>query len=420
MSGFVPFGALRAPRHVIFGNGQRITLPRYVLDIGRRTLLVTDARMAAVRAFQTMREAMDQAGIETTVFDGVEAELPLSCVLEGVETGRRSQAEVVVGIGGGSCLDAAKVIALLLTHGGRPSDYYGEYKVPGPSLPVVAVPTTAGTGSEVTPVAVLADPDRAMKIGIASPHLIPQVAVCDPELTLSCPPGLTAVSGADALTHAIEAYTTLRRPITGHLTTDHVFVGKNAISDVLAAEAIRLISRSLAKAVADGSDLAARADMMLGSTLAGLAFGVAGTAAAHAVQYPVGALTHTPHGLGVATLLPYVMSWNRPSCEASFAEIGHALGLPQEGSAAARADAAIEAVAELLAGIGIPRTLAELGLSRDHLDEVSRLALTAERLIKNNPRPIDAAGMRRLVTAAFEGRVDALSDYVPAPEAAPS
>jgi alcohol dehydrogenase class IV len=414
----ISFGALRAPKHVLFGAGQRAALPDHVARLGRRALFVTDRRMAADPEFIAMRDAVASAGVVVTVFDDVEPELPLACIEAGV--GADPAAEVVVGVGGGSCLDAAKAIALLLAHGGAPSDYYGEYKVPGPVLPLIAVPTTAGTGSEVTPVAVLADPSRAMKIGIASPYLIPEVAICDPDLTLTCPPGLTAVSGADALTHAIEAFTTLRRPPSGRLALDHVFVGKNALSDTLALEAVRLIGRSLVRAVEDGSDASARADMMLGSLIAGLAFGVAGTAAAHAIQYPVGAMTHTAHGLGVATLMPYVMAWNRSVCEGPFAELGEALGLLAEGDLGDRADAAIEGVAALFGRIGIPATLAELGLSREQLDDVARLALTAERLIKNNPRPIDPDGMARLVAAAFEGRRETLSDSSFASEVTPA
>ena len=410
------FGALRAPRHLLLGAGQRSALPDHVARLGRRALLVTDARMEADAAFREMKEAIEAAGVAVVTFARVEPELPLDCIRSGVAAGIGT--DVVVGIGGGSCLDAAKVIALLLAHGGEPSDYYGEYKVPGPVLPLVAVPTTAGTGSEVTPVAVLADPARAMKIGIASPYLIPEVAICDPDLTVTCPPSLTAVSGADALTHAIEAFTTLRRPTSGRLALDHVFVGKNALSDALALEAIRLMARSLEKAVNDGSDAAARADMMLGSTLAGLAFGVAGTAAAHAIQYPVGAITHTAHGLGVATLMPYVMTWNLPSCEAELAQVGTAMGLSDAGTVGERAQAAIDATAELFARIRIPATLAELGLRHDQISEVARLALTAERLIKNNPRSLSPEDMERLVAAAFDGRMSIHSNPASISEAA--
>lgn len=391
-------GVMRAPDHLVFGVGQRKALADYVVALGRSALLVTDERMAADPEFGKMRSAILAQGVAIDVFAGVEPELPIACVKEAAKAGKA--VDVVVGIGGGSCLDAAKCTALLAQHGGSPSDYYGEYKVPGPIHPVIAVPTTAGTGSEVTPVAVVDDPERALKVGISSPYLIPAVAICDPELTLSCPPGLTAASGADALTHAIEAFTALRRPADGRLSVDHVFVGKNTFSDMHALEAIRLIGGHLVRAVENGSDLEARTQVMLGSTLAGLAFGAAGTAAAHAIQYPVGALTHTAHGLGVATLLPYVMNWNQPACGDTYVAVGRALGF----SGSCTPDAAIAAVADLFDRIGIPKTLAELGVSADSQAEVVRLSLSVERLIKNNPRPLDEKGMVELVGDALQGR----------------
>src|SRR5690606_20101181 len=140
------------------------------------------------------------------------------------DAAREFAPDLVIGVGGGSCLDMAKCVALLLTHGGRPDDYYGELKVPGPVLPLIAIPTTAGTGSEVTPVAVLSDSQRSLKVGISSPQLIPTAAICDPELTLTCPPSLTAIAGADALTHAIEAFTATRRAVTSGITQERVFV----------------------------------------------------------------------------------------------------------------------------------------------------------------------------------------------------
>ncbi len=398
------FGVVRGPRNLVFGAGQRLALPQYARALGQRVLLVTDERMAAETSFIELVRAVEATGVSVSVFAGVEAELPADCIAAGVEQGTACSADLIVGIGGGSCLDAAKIIALLLAHGGDISDYYGEFKVPGPVLPLIAMPTTAGTGSEVTPVAVVSDKNRAVKVGIASPHLIPHTAICDPELTYGCPPRLTAASGADALTHAIEAFTTARRKPEASTVHDHVFLGKNALSDLYALEAIRLIGGSLANAVRDGTDQAARADMMRGATLAGLAFGTAGTAAAHAVQYPVGALTHTAHGLGVAAMMPYVMEFNLPLTRPEMAEIAVVLGLPVDGlSQAQQAAAAVDGVAELFAGIGIPTDIRSLGLAEDKLGWIAELALAATRLVKNNPRPLDTHSMQRLVQAAYRG-----------------
>lgn len=398
------FAVSRLPRNLVFGAGQRATLAGYAAPLGKRALVVTDDRLASDAQFLALMHSLVEAGIAVEIYAGTQPELPASCILDGLAVGTAFGAEMVIGIGGGSCLDAAKVIALLLSHGGNPADYYGEFKVPGPILPLIAIPTTAGTGSEVTPVAVVADPDRAVKVGIASPHLIPHTAICDPELTYSCPPGLTAVSGADALTHAIEAFTTLRRSVDATTVHEHVFVGKNAFSDHYALQAIRKISSSLLAAYRNGADPVARADLMLGATLAGLAFGAAGTAAAHAVQYPVGALTHTPHGAGVAVMMPYVMEFNRSHAEPEMAEIAEAMGVASAGAgSSANATAAIEAVAALFTAVGIPKTLRDLGLGEDQLAWTGEAALGATRLIKNNPRPLDAQSMALLVESAFQG-----------------
>jgi alcohol dehydrogenase len=398
------FGTLRSPRNLVFGAGQRFTLAAYARALGSRALIVTDERLGADAEFALLVDSLKHAGLDARVFDGTVAELPVGCIDRAVEAGKASDADLVIGIGGGSCLDAAKAAALLLAHGGRPSDYYGEFKVPRPVLPLISVPTTSGTGSEVTPVAVVTDPDRALKVGIASPHLISHTAICDPELTYSCPRSLTAVSGADALTHAIEAFTTARRQPTAALVHEHVFLGKNALSDHHALLAIAHLSAGLKRACDDGGDVEARTRTMLGATAAGLAFGTAGTAAAHAVQYPIGALTHTPHGAGVAVMMPYVMEFNRSHCEPELAEIGKAMGMDADGqSPFEQAVATIDAVDGLFASIGIPRTIADLGVTAAQLPQIAEQALGIARLIKNNPRPIGPDDMNRLVEAAFSG-----------------
>ncbi|GLQ55614.1 iron-containing alcohol dehydrogenase [Devosia nitrariae] len=404
------FGALRTPRNIVFGIGQRASLPRYVTAFGQKVLIVTDQRMEGEASFRALHADLSAAGLNVSVFSEVEAELPTACLHAGIGAAREFGAQVIVGIGGGSCIDAAKVIALVTVHGGAVSDYYGEFKVPGPILPLVALPTTAGTGSEVTPVAVVADPDRAVKVGIASPYLIPDTAICDPELTVTCPPGLTAVSGADALVHAIEAFTTAPRAQTPGLIHEHVFIGKNALTDNYALAAVGNIGRNLQTAVRDGGNLEARASVMLGATQAGLAFGTAGTSVCHAVQYPVGALTHTAHGLGVALMLPYALAFNRGFALADIAAIGRILDFADEQSSdEVAADACISEIAALLRNVAIPHTLAEIGVKYDDLPWIAEQAMAANRLIKNNPRPVDREGMDLLVEAAFTGDLSMLS-----------
>ena len=398
------FAALRLPREILFGPGQRHALPAVARKLGQRALVCTDARFAATPVFAELLAALKAAPLEVLVHDGVQPDVPVDSVAACADAVRAFRPDMVIGIGGGSCLDMAKCVSLLLTHGGRLQDYYGEFKVPGPVLPVIAVPTTAGTGSEVTPVAVVSDPERTLKIGASSPYLIPTAAICDPELTLTCPTALTAIAGADALTHAIEAFTAARKPPSHELAQQNVFIGKSALSDHFALLAIRLLGQSLEQACRDGSDAAARADVMMGALAAGCAFGTAGTAAAHAVQYPAGALTDTAHGMGVAAMLPYVMAYNRSAAAAELAEVGAALGLAPAGRGTeAMADAAIQEVSRLFAAIGITPTLAALGLPAEQLEWTAEQAIGIQRLIKNNPRPIDLAGMRQLVQAAFDG-----------------
>ncbi len=390
------FGVLRAPRELVFGAGQRHALGGIARKLGRRALVVTDPRFAADADFSKMVADLQAHGLEVKVESGTLPDVPVSSALQVADSVRSFNADVVVGIGGGSCLDMAKCLALLLTHGKRPQDYYGENKVPGPVIPVIALPTTAGTGSEVTPVAVLSDDERVLKVGISSPYLIPHASICDPELTLTCPPGLSAIAGADALTHAIEALTAISREPTPELSQERVFVGKNALSDHFALKAISLLWKGLEISCTDGSNLAARSQVMQGATFAGLAFGVAGTAAAHAIQYPVGAQTHTAHGAGVACLMPWVMRWNEPVIQGELQLMAGAMGLADKSQV-------IPAVADLFNRIGIPPTLAALGLTEARLDWVAEQACGIERLVLNNPRPLKPDTMLALVKAAYFG-----------------
>jgi alcohol dehydrogenase class IV len=402
------FSVLRLPREVLFGEGQVAAIGQVAARLGSKALICTDARFAATDPFSQLRQRLQDAGVQCHLFDAVEPDLPSETVYRCAEAARGFGPDLVVGVGGGSCIDMAKCASLILTHGGQLEDYYGEFKIPSRVLPIVAVPTTAGTGSEVTPVAVVSDAKRTLKVGISSPYLIPAAAICDPTLTLTCPPALTAIAGADALTHAIEAFTALRRVPDADLAQKHVFVGKNAFSDVFALKAIALIGRSLERAYGDGADRQARSDMMLGALTAGCAFGTAGTSLAHAVQYPIGALTHTPHGVGVAAVMPYAMSYNRSAATAEMAEIAIALGSDRATqSTEALSHAAIREVSRLFAAVGIPASLKSLGLPEDRIDWTAEQAIGIQRLIKNNPRPIDLSGMRQFVAAAFDGNLAA-------------
>jgi alcohol dehydrogenase class IV len=405
------YGVQRSPRSVLFGPGQRAALPTIARSLGKRALIVTDERLRTSRELTELLAGLSESGVAAHVFSDVEPELPVHCIHDAASAGSGFGADLVIAIGGGSCLDAAKLAALLITHGGSLSDYYGEFKVPGPTLPVVAVPTTSGTGSEVTPVAVVADSERIVKVGISSPFLIPEVAVCDPELTMTCPPGLTALSGADALAHAVEAFTAAPRDWTSHTAYEHVFVGKNFLSDRHALAAIGLICNNLARACRSGDDVEARVAVMQGALSAAMAFGTAGTSLAHAIQYPVGALTHTAHGTGVAILLPFAMAFNRDHILPQLTAMADVIAPHLSGqSDIARADAVIDLVASLFTEIGIPGTLAEIGVSESDLPQIAELALGTTRLIKNNPRELTPSSMLELVSAAYTGDRASLID----------
>jgi len=398
------FSVMRMPREILFGENQLAAVGQVANRLGKRALVCTDERFAASNAFAQLLDKLVEAGLSHHVFDAVEPDLPGENVYRCAKMAKPFAPDLVIGVGGGSCIDLAKCAALLLTHGGKLEDYYGEFRIPARILPVIAIPTTSGTGSEVTPVAVVSDSERTLKVGISSPYMIPAAAICDPVLTWTCPPRLTAIAGADALTHAIEAFTAYRRVPDADLAQKHVFVGKNAFSDMFALRAISLIGRSLERACTDSADRGARSDLMQGALAAGCAFGAAGTSLAHAVQYPIGAVTHTPHGIGVAAILPYAMSYNRTTALAEMAEIAVALGVDRTGqSVDALSQSAIQEVSRIFAAIGIPATLQDLGLPRDRLEWTAEQAAGIARLLKNNPRPVDRPGLERFLVAAFDG-----------------
>jgi alcohol dehydrogenase class IV len=404
------FGLLRGPRHVVLGAGQRSALPPLVAAVGSRAFVCTDERFAGTPQFAALVDDLRVAGVHVTTFAEALPDVPVDQVLSCAEQARKATPDVLIGLGGGSCIDLAKSVAVVLAHGGHPRDYYGEFRVPGAAVPVIALPTTAGTGSEVTPVAVLTDPERVSKVGISSPHIIPYAAVCDPELTYGAPPALTAHAGADALSHAVEAFTAISRVASPQLGSTRVFVGKNALTDTYALLAVRLIAGNLHRAWSS-DDEEARAAMMLAATAGGFALGTAGTAAAHAIQYPLGALTHTPHGVGVGALLPYVMEFNLPARVEEMATIARTMGVGKAGDdPESLAHAAVEAVGELLHSVGIPRNIAELGLAEDRIDWTAEQSMHAARLVENNPRALDRDAMTRIVRAAHSGDRDSLRD----------
>jgi alcohol dehydrogenase len=387
-------GVLRPPSTIIFADGSLAAAGRLAAAYGTRVTVCTDARLASTKSAGQLLGFLRASGLEVTVFDGAVVELPLPSVEEAIAVTARQRPDCLVAFGGGSCIDLAKLIALGLTAGQPLPEFYGEGRVEHPILPVVAIPTTSGTGSEVTPVAVLTDPSHELKVGISSERLVPRAAICDPTVTMGAPPEVTAHAGIDALAHAVEAFTAIER-LDWSASDRRIFVGKNLLSDDFALRAVRCIADSLPAAMTD--DPAARRRVAEASLCAGLAFASAGTSLAHALQYPIGARTHTPHGLGVGLLLPYCMQFNEQVRREEFALVGQALGV---GPSAADA---IDFVARLCKQIGLPGSLAELGIKLPDLPALAGQALGIERLINNNPRPVSRAALIDLLDAAWHG-----------------
>lgn len=369
----------------------------------RRVFLVTDRRLVQAGLVDRICEPLRSGGFTVEVFDGGEPEPAIRLAAQCADQAKGFGPAALIALGGGSNMDLAKTAALLLTHGGRPQDYLGEEKVPGPILPLVCIPTTAGTGSEVSGSAILTDTDNHMKVGILSNHLRPAAAIVDPLLTVSCPPQVTADSGIDALVHAIEAYTAVENesfPLPAGEKS--VYQGRNPMADMVAEKAISLIGAHLRRACRDGQDLEARDAMALGATLGGLAFSNAGVALVHAMEYPVGGAVHCSHGCGNGLLAPYVMRFNLPGRERQFARIAELLDEDVTGlSESAAAERAITAVDQLRADIKIPARLRELGVTREHLPQFAAKAFAVKRVLRVNPRVPSEQDILRIFEEAW-------------------
>jgi alcohol dehydrogenase class IV len=370
----------------------------------RRAFVVTDATLVKAGLLARTTEPLAAAGVTVAHFDRITPEPGVELVRACAAAARDFDPDVVIGLGGGSNMDTAKLVALLLAHGGDPFDYTGDCRVPGPVKPLVCIPTTAGTGSEVSAAAVFTDTANQIKVSCLSPFLRPAFAVVDPLFTVSCPPKVTADSGIDALTHAIEGFCAVANdefPLPSGEKT--VYQGKNPMADSMAREAIALVGKFLRRAVKDGNDLEARDGMALAGTLGGLAFSNAGVALVHAMEYPVGGAVHVSHGAGNGLLLPYVMEFNRPAARHTLAQLPALLG-SAEPTAGADGDTtrAIDTVIRLRADIGIPLRLRDIGVTEDMLPGFAAKAFAIKRLMRVNPRmPQSADEILGIYRAAF-------------------
>jgi alcohol dehydrogenase class IV len=321
------------------------------------------------------------------IFDQVKPEPEISIVEDCTVAYRQGGHDGLIGLGGGSAIDIAKGVAAFVGHDGPLAELFGVDQVRRKGPPLIAIPTTAGTGSEVTNVAIFSDKQAQLKKGIVSNYLLPDVALVSPVMTLTCPRTVTAASGVDALVHAIESYLSVNRSL---------------ITDSLALGAIKLIVKALPKAYANPADLVAREHMATASLMAGMAFGNAGVGAVHALAYPLGGRFNIAHGVSNALLLPYVMAWNKMACVERFRDIAEAMGLRVEHlSDEDAANQAVQAMADLCQAVDIPKGMRSFNVPEDAIPAMAEEASKIDRLMRNNPRKLTAADIEKIYRAAY-------------------
>ncbi|WP_003542231.1 iron-containing alcohol dehydrogenase [Desulfotomaculum nigrificans] len=375
------------PTKIIFGTNSINELAKEVsLFKAKKVLLVTDPGVIKAGLHEKVTSCLTGAGISFDIFDGVEPDPSIATATKAARMAQEVQAEVLVALGGGSAIDTAKSASILSKSGGNLKDYAGVNKVQEAGMPLIAIPTTAGTGSEVTVFAVMSDPDNNEKFTISSPLIAPNTTILDPVLTLTLPPSLTAFTGMDALTHAIEAYTSVvAQPAT----------------DALALKAIELIMNNLRTAVGRGDNLKARENMLQAALLAGAAFNNANLGLCHAIASPLGGYFHVPHGLANAVMLPYVMEYNMTTAAEKFADIARLIGVADQGSnVRVMARKAVEAVKELAQDIKIPAKLRDVGAKEEQLPMVAKDALKSIQL-RFNARVSGERDILELLQKAF-------------------
>lgn len=352
----------------------------------RRALIVTDAGFLKTGLLKGPTDSLAHAGLTVTICSDVVADPPEAVVLKAAADAKDREIDIVIGVGGGSSMDVAKLIAVLVPGEQALSSMYGIGNVKGKRLPLVQVPTTAGTGSEVTPIAIVTTGETT-KMGVVSPQLYADLAILDAELTLGLPAKVTAATGIDAMVHAIEAFTTRHK--------------KNPLSDMLAARALTLLWANLARACEDGRDVGARQAMLLGAMLAGQAFANAPVAAVHALAYPIGGIFHVPHGLSNSLVLPHVLRFNAPDAGEHYADLAAIVAPQATGSTEARSHALVEAMEHLARRVGIETRLRQVGISESDLDRLADDAMLQTRLLTNNPREVSRADARAIYAAAL-------------------
>jgi alcohol dehydrogenase len=384
-----PAFAFSTVAHIVSELGAAGRLGEHITQrfpAARRAMLVTDPGFLKTGLVDAPAASLRASGLTVEVYSKVVADPPEQVVLDAVDTARAHKTDIVIGLGGGSSMDVAKLIAVL-ADGAQPlGAIYGIGNVKGARLPLVQIPTTAGTGSEVTNIAIVTT-GATTKMGVVAPQLYADLALLDAELTLGLPPMVTAATGIDAMVHAIEAYTSRHK--------------KNPLSDILARKALGLLSTNLIPACENGGNLGARQAMLLGAMLAGQAFSNAPVAAVHALAYPIGGIFHVPHGLSNSLVLPHVLRFNAPEAAGLYAELAEIVVPAASGSAEARAEALVVAMQQIATITGIERTLQQVGIKETDLDRLADDAMLQTRLLGNNPRTVTRDDARAIYAAAL-------------------
>jgi alcohol dehydrogenase class IV len=375
-------------RRIVQGCGAVQSVGEEARRLGAgKVLVVTDPGVARAGILDVLLKCLEAAGLAAEAFTGVEPDPKIEVVGACLEAARKAGLDVVIGLGGGSSLDIAKASAALLANDGPVESFFGMELVPRPGLPLLLVPTTAGTGSEMTSICVLSDTKNNIKTAIVSEHLFARTVLLDPELTIGLPPAVTATTGMDALVHAIESYTGVRA---------------TPLTDLLNHEAIGLIAANLRQAFANGGNLAARENMLHASALAGMAFSNTQNGLIHALALAVGGRYPLPHGLLTAFICPWVLEYNLLANPKKFIEIARLFGERVDGlpeiEAARRC---VKAVKALLDDLGIPYTLKSHGVARESIPDIARAAVGAGRLIGNNPRTVTRESVEKLLVANY-------------------
>lgn len=379
---------LLAPPKILFGLGATEKVAEEAKQLGgRRTLIVTDETIEKLKIVDKVKVPLEEEGLEVDVWNKVEPEPTMPVADSLTQAVRSKDYEVVVGVGGGSSLDMAKVASLLKTNPGELKDYIMGKHLTKRGLPLIAIPTTSGTGSEATATIVVTHNDS--KSGLTVPQAMPSVSIVDPALTVSLPQRITANTGLDALSHSVEAYMSMRN---------------NSYSDAVALESIMLISRNLRLAYSQGNDLEARYNMSMASMLGGLAIANSSCCGGHATAYGFAVMKNLPHGFSCAIALPYIMEYNSLAVPKRLAEIAIALGEDITGLTEREAAyAAVDAVAQLNEDFNIPLSLQDLGANEDDIPAIADEMMRINRLLAFNPRTVKKEDALNLINRMWEG-----------------